>query len=256
MRILLLNGNTTETITRLCAEAATATCSPQTRIISVTASRGPQLIGTRTENAMAIGALLESLATHVAGMDGVIVAVSFDTGLDALREASPVPVVGMTEAALHIAALLGGPIGLIGPGARAQNVYRETIMRSGLADRVIAIEALDMPLSDYLTPEVMIEAILATGRQMVAQGVESIVLAGAALTRLKPAIATELSVPVVEGVAAATVLVEGLVRLAPAKPQAGSLAALPYRNFDGDVGPIAQLFPAAVTSAVSGSGDG
>ena len=75
MRILLLNGNTTQAITELCADAARAACGRDTRIVPVTATQGPQVIGTRTENAIAIAGLLGGLAAQgvdvsVLGLEG------------------------------------------------------------------------------------------------------------------------------------------------------------------------------------------
>src|SRR5262245_45293589 len=133
MRLLVINGNTNEAITERCAGAARSAASPGTEIVAVTATRGPRIIGTRAENALAAASEVGLLAQHGEGCDAALVAVSFDTALDALREAAPYPVVGMTEAALHVAALLGGPIGFIGPLRRARNVYGETIARSGLS---------------------------------------------------------------------------------------------------------------------------
>ena len=81
--------------------------------------------------------------------DAALIAVSFDTALDAAREAAPFPVVGMTEAALHAAAMLGGPIGFIGPVRRASDVYREVMARTGLARRIAGYRPLDMRPQDY-----------------------------------------------------------------------------------------------------------
>ena len=103
--------------------------APGTEIVPLTARRGPRVIGTRAENALAAAAVIELLAEHAGSADAALIAISFDTALDGAREAAPFPVVGMTEAALHAAALLGGPIGFIGPVRRVLNVYRGVVER-------------------------------------------------------------------------------------------------------------------------------
>ncbi|MDF1856068.1 aspartate/glutamate racemase family protein [Pseudooceanicola sp.] len=242
MRLLLLNGNTTTAMTDLCAVTARRVARTGTEIVPLTASEGSAVITTRTENALAEGPLLELLAKHGDGAEGVLVAVSFDTALAPLREAARVPVVGMTEAALHVAALLGGPIGFVGPGLRARNIYRDVIIQSGLSDRVTGIATLDLTPEEYLSPEATCDRIVAAAQTQIAEGAESIVLAGAAMAGMQQAVQEALPVPVVEGIAAAVVLLEGLVDLAPRKPETGSYARLPPRDVTQRSHALAGLF--------------
>ena len=88
MRLLLINGNTTAAITERCAAAARAAAGPGTEIVPLTASRGPKIIGTRAENALAAAAVIELLAQHAGSADAALIAISFDTALDGAREAA------------------------------------------------------------------------------------------------------------------------------------------------------------------------
>src|SRR3712207_3329710 len=100
MRILLINGNTTPFVTETAAAEARRSCRADTEITAVTATFGAAIIATRVEHAIAEHAMVELAARHAGESEAVLVAVSYDTGLRALRELLPVPVVGMTEAAL------------------------------------------------------------------------------------------------------------------------------------------------------------
>ena len=100
MKLLVINGNMTQAITDVCANAAREVASPGTEVVSATGTFGPQVIGSRSENALAQHGMLELAAKHAPGCDAVVIAVSMDTGLPALRELLSIPVVGMTEAAL------------------------------------------------------------------------------------------------------------------------------------------------------------
>src|ERR1700747_1360069 len=131
MRILVLNANTTPFVTDTAAAEARRVASPGSEIVPVTADFGAAIVATRTEHAVAEHAAVVLAARHAPGCDAVVIAVSYDTGLKARREMLSVPVVGMTEAALLTACMLGGRIGLIGFGARVWPMYRELIESFG-----------------------------------------------------------------------------------------------------------------------------
>jgi len=243
MRLLLINGNTTAAITERCAAAARAAAGPGTEIVPLTASRGPKIIGTRAENALAAAAVIELLAAHAGSADAALIAISFDTALDGAREAAPFPVIGMTEAALHAAALLGGPIGFIGPVRRVLNVYRDVVARTGLASRIAGYRPLDMRPQDFADPANMIEPTVKLAHELIEQDhAESIVVAGAALAGLIDRVQAKVPVPVVDGIAAGVVLAEALVRLKRPKAKAGSHAALPEREVSGFGDAVQNLF--------------
>ena len=120
------------------------------------------------------------LAEHAGSCDAAVIAISFDTALDAAREAAPFPVVGMTEAALHAAAMLGGPIGFIGPVRRVLNVYRDVVARTGLSGRIAGYRPLDMRPQDFADPANLVAATAKLANELVEQDhAESIVVAGA-----------------------------------------------------------------------------
>jgi len=89
MRLLVANANTTAAITETCAAVARAAAAPGTEIIGATPRFGPSVIATRVENVIAGHALLEVLAEHAGSVDAVLLAVSFDTALDAARQMMP-----------------------------------------------------------------------------------------------------------------------------------------------------------------------
>jgi allantoin racemase len=237
MRLLLINGNTTQAITERCAAAARAAARPDTEIVPLTARRGPKIINTRAENALASAAVIELLAEHAGSADAALIAISFDTALDGAREAAPFPVVGMTEAALHAAALLGGPIGFIGPVRRALNVYRGVVERAGLTSRIAGYRHVDMRPQDFADPANLVTPVTKLAHELIEQDhADSIVVAGAALAGLID------RVQVVDGIAAGVVLAEALVQLGRPKATAGSHAKLPEREVTGFGDAVSALF--------------
>lgn len=223
MRLLLANANTTEAITALCAGAARAAAAPGTEIIPATPAFGPEVISTRAENVIAGHALLALLAEHAGQVDGVLLAVSHDTALEAARQLMPCPVVGMTEAACLTACLLGARFGLVTFGG--VETYRERIAQHGLGARCAALVGVDATPQEMLRdPEGVARMVLAGIARAVADGADSVVMGGAALAGLGPRLQAEAPVPLLDGIACGVKLLEGLAALAPPKPRAGSLA--------------------------------
>lgn len=229
MRLLLVNPNTSHSITDTVAEAARAAAASDTEIVPVTAGFGARIIGTRTESAVAEHACLEALAHNAPGCDAAIVAASFDSGVRAGREMLPVPVIGITEAGLHVASLVGGCFGAVVLNARVLPVFREMLGAYGFSGKLCGIRAVSGAWIDVLQrPDVMAESIVAAANDLVQQdGAEVIFLVGAVMAVMPPRVQAQVPVPVLEGLSCAVVLAEALARLRVPKPRTGSFAPLP-----------------------------
>jgi len=232
MKLLVANANTTEAITALCAAAARAAASPGTEIVPATPRFGPAVIATRAENIIAGHALLELLAEHAGKVDGVLLAVSHDTALEAARQLMPCPVVAMTEAACFTACLTGGRFGLITFGST--ETYRERIARHGLASRLAGLLGIDAtPQEAVRDPDGVARKLQAGLGKLVEQGADAVVLGGAALAGMAPKLPPRSPVPLLDGIACGIGLLEMLVRLRLPKPQQGSFAAAKGREAGG-----------------------
>jgi len=229
VRILLINPNTTEAVTQRMAAAARGVATPGTEIEPRTARIGPAIIGSRAEAAFAGAGVIERLTNAVNGCDAVIIGASVDPGLAAAREMLDIPVVAITEAALHIACLLGGRMGAITMGANGDTILREMADAYGLGTRLGAVCTLPTtPLEFVADLATGTRALCTAADAMVANdGVDSIVLIGAVMAGVPPLVQSKLRVPVLEGVSAAVGLVEALVRLRIPPARAGSYATLP-----------------------------
>jgi allantoin racemase len=227
MRILVLNANTTTFVTETAATEARCVASPGTEIVPATADFGAAIVGTRTEAAIAEHAAVTLAARYARGCDAVVIAVSYDTGLKPLREMLDVPVVGMTEAALYTACMLGGPIGLISFGKRVWPMYRELIEAYGLTGRIVGSRVSDNTTAykpgDYTALD---DELVATARDLIdTDGAESIVVFGAVMAGASRRIEECVPVPVLDGMRAAIPFAEALVRIGARKPVTGSYAS-------------------------------
>ena len=148
MRLLIINPNTSDSVTELIGAEARRSASAGTELTLLTAPFGVAYIETRFEALIAAYATAQVAAERHPGHDAVIVAAFGDPGLAGLREVLPVPVLGMTESALASACLLGHRFSIIAISQRIQAWYRETVEANGLIGRLASIRALDRPLAN------------------------------------------------------------------------------------------------------------
>ena len=235
MRLLLANPNTTQAVTDRIAAAARAVAGPGTEIVAVTAAFGAEVIATRTEMAVAEHASVTMLASHAEGCDAAIIGASLDSGLRAAREMLHCPVVGITEAALHTACLLGGRFGVLTLSARAAVITREMIEGYGLLGRLAGMRRLDTTPQGLLAgPEALVPGLVEAAGALVERDLaEIMVLVGAVMAGMPALMQAAVAVPVLEGVSCAVPMAEGLVRLGPPKPRGGSYSSLPARSLTG-----------------------
>jgi allantoin racemase len=242
-RILLINPNISDSVSDLIGAEAQRSAAPGTRVEVLTAPFGVAYIETRCEALIGGYAALQLAAEHHARFDAVVVAAFGDPGLPALREALPIPVTGLTEAALASACLLGHRFSIVAISQRIRAWYRETVESYGLVSRLASIRGLDEPLADIGNVQGnQGERLVALAERCVAEdGADVIVLAGAPLAGLARSLRGRLPVPCVDGVSSAVRHAESLVALQPGAARAGSFAPPPVKPHRGLPPAIAAL---------------
>jgi hypothetical protein len=130
-RILAINPNTSAAVTDAFVAEARRRAPWDVTVEGVTGRFGAGIVSTEAENVVAGHSALALAAEHAAGFDAVILAISFDTALRALRETLPVPVVGITEAALRAAG--ARPLGVVCFGAVSLPLYVRLIAAYGVS---------------------------------------------------------------------------------------------------------------------------
>lgn len=224
MRILLLNPNTTEAITQRLLAAAEAVAAPGTAIVPLTAPRGVPYIATRAEAQIGGAIALEMLAEHHHKVDAAIIAAFGDPGLMGARELFDIPVVGMAEAAMLTACMLGRRFAIVTFARALGPWYEECVEMHGLTGRCAGIRMLDEGFSDIADVQEEKEAVIVrlAQRAVAEDEADVVILAGAPLARLAAKVADRIQVPVVDQMGAALKQAEALVSLKPRKASAGT----------------------------------
>jgi Asp/Glu/hydantoin racemase len=206
LRILLINPNTSESVTALVAHDASAIAGDAATFVPVTGRFGASYISTRASVAIAAHAALDALARHVAGCDAVFLACFGDPGLAALREVSPVPVVGMAEASCLEACNRGRRFAIVTGGALWGPMLTEFVAWLGLAERLAAVRTI-APTGDRIARDpkaALAELAAACTACATADGADVVILGGAALAGLAARVQPSVPVPVLCSVEAGT----------------------------------------------------
>jgi Asp/Glu/hydantoin racemase len=248
MRILLANPNTTEAVTGLLLAAARPVAAAGTELVPLTAPRGVPYISSRAEAQLGGAQLLETLAEHAPGADAAIVAAFGDPGLMAARELFDIPVIGMSEAAMLTACMLGRRFAIVSFSTNLGPWYRECVELHGMEGRCAAIRLLDGAFRDIADVQSEKEALLVdlAARAVAEDGADVVILAGAPLAGLAAKVAERIPVPLVDPIQAAVKQAEALVALAPRPPRGGSFARPPGKPSSG--------YGAALTKRIAGDG--
>ena len=227
MRIKVINPNTSRSMTDKIGACARAAAGPGTQIIAVSPAMGPVSIESHYDEALAVPGLLQEVAAgEREGIDGYVIACFGDPGLKAARELARGPVAGIAEAAMHTASFLGGSFSVVTTLARTIGIAQHLAEAYGMSRFCAKVRACDVAVLELEEPGSKArERIVQECRDALEQdGSEVIVLGCAGMADLCEHISQTLGVPVVDGVSAATLQVQSLVRQRLFTSKRGELA--------------------------------
>lgn len=240
MRILLLNPNTTASITELVAREARKLAASGDEIVPATGAFGARYIVTRAGYAIAAHAALEAWARYDAQTDATLLACFGDPGLSALRELSSKPVVGMLDASVDAAG--GRRYAIVTGGTLWQGMLREILAASGKDKFLAGIRTVAPSGAEIAAnPEAAIAALVEAIEDCAAQdGAECVILGGAGLAGMATPIRARTNVAIVDPLQASLHALQeaktGAVMAAvPSVASAGLSAALAARLDNGAV---------------------
>lgn len=248
MKLLIVNPNTTRSMTATIADSASRVANATTEISAVTSSMGPVSIEGYYDEAFAVPGLLVEIARgERAGAQAAIIACFDDTGLDAARALAGIPVIGICEAALSATAFIAQRFTVVTTMDRSRLPLEHLVHRYGMTGRC-KVRAADIPVLSLEDPQSnardrLRNEIAAALREDKA---EAIVLGCAGMADLTADLRREFGVPVVDGVAAAVKQAESLVALGLSTAKRGAYATPVSKAYLGE---MAGFAPSAIVKA-------
>ncbi|MGN6102333.1 MAG: aspartate/glutamate racemase family protein [Devosia sp.] len=235
MRLLVVNPNTTASMTQKIGAAARAVAAPGTEIIAVNPASGPPSIEGYYDEVFAIPGMIGEMQ-RAGPVDGTIIACFDDTGLDAARSFSAAPVIGIGEAGFHLASLIAGKFSVVTTLSRSIPAIEHNLTRYGLASRCAGVRASDVAVLELERPGSPARAKISReiDRAIHEDHAEAIVLGCAGMADLAAELSREHGLPVIDGVTAAVKLAESLSVLGLATSKRGGYAAPLAKAYAGE----------------------
>ena len=233
-KICIINPNTTRAMTQKIDLTAKKFASADTEIVSVEPNVGPESIEGFYDEAFCIPGLVEEIEKH-SDADSYIIACFDDTGLEVIRSITQKPVIGIGEAAYHIATMVAGNFTVITTLSRSIRPLTHNLKKYGLFENCVKVTAIEVPVLD-------LENISKDNLDKLNKGIqdtiendnaESIILGCAGMADLAKSLETRHQLPVIEGVSSAIVLAESLVNLKIKTSKVGSYAVPRKKEYMG-----------------------
>ncbi|MFP1982285.1 aspartate/glutamate racemase family protein [Lonsdalea quercina] len=224
--IQVINPNTSREMTETIGSAARRAAHAGTEILSVCASHGaPSIEGHADEAIAALGVLEQIRKGRAQGVHGHVIACFGDPGLLAARELAAAPVVGIAEAAMHMATLVATRFSIVTTLPRTLIIARHLLHQYGFERHCAALHAIDLPVlaledGQGLAQQKVREQCIQAKQK---DGSGAIVLGCGGMADLAVELTRELEIPVIDGVSAAVKLVESLVGMGLTTSKYGDL---------------------------------
>jgi allantoin racemase len=210
-KALVLNPNTSESMSAEIERTARRVFQPPWTCIVSAAPAGPESLESWSDYALASITTLPLLAEH-ADVDGVVLACFGDPGLYSLKEASSKPVVGIAEASMSLALLVGNRFGILAGMRRAVELMDSMVRTYGLEARYAGTEPLDMRVLDFDKDRSATLGVLEkASRGLRARGAEVLLLGCAGLTGFVQELEGQVEMPVIDPVEAGCRMLQTIV---------------------------------------------
>jgi len=241
MQIRVINPNTTAGMTASIGAAARAVSASGTEIIAVNPSFGAPSIECHHDDVWAAAGVTEQVRRGEAeGADAYVIACFGDPGLHAARELARGPVIGIAEAAFHAASLVATGFSVVTTLTRTCVIAEHLVLQYGFERRCRGIHGTDIAVLELDDPQSDAFARVLASAQDALEHDRSgaIVLGCAGMADLCRSLQQRLGVPVIDGVAAAVKLAEGLVSMGVGTSKRGDYAAPLAKDYAGLAAPF------------------
>jgi allantoin racemase len=215
IRISVINGNTFAPMTAGIDASAQAIRSAGTTVVTTQPQAGPESIESYYDEYLAIPGILETVVRSQANFDAFVIACWGDPGIEAAREITTKPVIGIAEASMYVANMVAARWGIITTQHRTLDMIEKTVHKTGFAHRCVSIRTTGIPVIETETARLAtLEALTEIGQLAISEDkAEALCLGCAGMNRLDAELEQRLGIPVIDAVAAAVKLAEAMVGL-------------------------------------------
>jgi allantoin racemase len=234
MRILVINTNASEVVTDKVRSVAEASKRKDCDLTVEGLSRGPVTLESSYDEAYAIEPTIDRVKrANSENYDAIVLACFCDIGVEAAREISSIPVLGLEETTLSVALMLGAKFGIMTEKRPRVAMKERHIRRHGLLARMASIRPLELSVAELAeNPEQTKAAGLALARRMVEEdGAEVIIMGCAAMAGYSDELERQLEVPVLDPMKVTLKIAEAFVDMGLCHSRVGLYAPPTPKEF-------------------------
>jgi allantoin racemase len=218
MKILIINPNSDPEMTAAIERTALDFAAGDFEVDSRLTPGAPRFIETFEDELKAAPGMIRLLRDHHDHCDAFVIACHCDPNLDVLKEISRKPVVGIGEASMKIASMLGHRFSVLS-ATRHSITHKEDLVRKYHLEGMLAsIRTAGEGVGALVDQDGYIRAARRAAEE---DGAEVIVLGCAGMTGLDRVIQERLGVPVLDGVVCALIIAGGLAKYGLSTSRAG-----------------------------------
>jgi len=236
MRILVINPNSSIEMTQSIRETLERIKRPDTSVEVVRLENAPNAIESATDGAMSVPFLLDRVRwANQEKFDAVIIACFSDPGLEPAREVSDTLVLGIQQATLAVASMLGHKYSILTPLSARIPSKEQDVRRFRMDASCASVRALDLSIAQTeAEPGLTKRRVKDVAQTAIEEdGAEVIILGCAGMVGYGEELERELGIVVLDPTTVAFKMAEALVDSGIRHSKRALFAAPPVRDEEG-----------------------
>ncbi len=210
MKILVINPNSDPVMTDVIRKTAEQFAGGEFEVICKHTPGAPSFIDSYKDESRIAPGMIRLLTEHESEVDGFVIACQDDPNLDVMKELTPKPVVGIAEASMKIASMLGHRFSIVSTSRPSIPNHEVLARKYHLQDALTSVRAPGDEVKN-LSEE---EKFTATARAAIEEDMaEVIVLGCAGMADLAKRMQENLGVPVLDPVVCGLIIARGLIQV-------------------------------------------
>lgn len=234
MKICVINPNTSQNMTEHVYRELIKIKDASTELEVICPVHGPDTLECAVDEANAIPEMLQLVQkAEKDGCDAVIIACFSDPGLEAAKELVKISVVGIGEASLHAASMMGARFTVITPVRRRIPTRIQQALHCVNAHSLASVRSLDLSVAQSesdpdLTKKTLLDVV---GLAVQNDGAEVIVLGCAGMAGYTEELENKYNVVVVDPCAVALKFAEAFVTIGLRQSKVGHFSTPPQKIY-------------------------
>lgn len=209
MKILIINPNSDIEMTKAIQRTAENFSDGEFEVTCKLTPGAPKFIETYEDEIKAAPGMIQLVRENEDKFDSFIIACHDDPNLDVIKEITRKPVVGIAEASMKIASILGHRFSVLTTSEHSIPIKEALVRKYHLQNVLASVRA---PRKEAIEQSDELKYMEAAQSSIEEDMAEVLVLGCAGMTGLDKRLEEKLGVPVLDGIVCALIIASGLVK--------------------------------------------